>query len=279
MLFIVRKFCFFCASMIFAGFVACSNEDAAPGLTPDEGETASFESQYDSYFNEADDLVTQAFMNEDASNGRVSSDERLLGATILRTGSLLSGTLTIDFGTGITDVHGNVRRGIILLEHTGPWNEEGAQWTITFSGYSINGITIDGTRKVRVVSVTNLIITHEVELIDGRITWPDGTASTRICHYVHEREHDGSQLLNRLIVYGTAQGTLRNGRGYSIEILEDLVFDRSCADEDVFIAVQGKKIIKHGNRELTIDYGDGACDNFVTLTNKSGASIRYEVSK
>jgi hypothetical protein len=61
--------------------------------------------------------------------------------------------------------------------------------------------------------------------------------------------------------------------------LEELVYDRSCLAEGVFIAVQGKKLVKHGARELTIDYGDGTCDNLVTLTNKSGVSLRYEVSK
>ena len=133
--------------------------------------------------------------------------------------------------------------------------------------------------KVTVVSVTDLTTTHEVELIDGKITWPDGSVATRGCHHVRQRIHNGNHLLDRLIVYGTAQGTFRNGRGYSIEILEELVYDRSCVDSGVFIAVQGKKLVKHGAREFTIDYGDGTCDNIVTLTNKSGLSVRYEVSK
>src|SRR6202008_3492237 len=141
-----------------------------PGLSSDEKENASFELQDDYYFDDADELATETFMSEDVSGGKASTDTRLTGAIVLRTGTLLSGALKIDFGTGVTDERGNVRKGLILLEHVGQWNEQGAYWTITFSGYSINGISIEGTRKVPVVSVTDFITTHEVELIDGRIT-------------------------------------------------------------------------------------------------------------
>jgi len=276
---IAKKLFFFCMSMVFTAFLACSNEEAEPGLSSDEKEAASFESQDDYYFDDADDMATEAFMSEDFSGGKVSTDTRITGAVVLHTGTLMSGALKIDFGTGVTDARGNLRKGLILLEHVGQWNAEGASWTITFSGYSINGISIEGTRKVTVVSVTDLVTTLEVELIDGKITWPDGSVATRSCHHVRQRVLNSNHLLDRLIVYGTAQGTFRNGRGYSIEILEELVYDRSCADAGVFIAVQGKKLVKHGARELTIDYGDGTCDNIVTLTNKSGFTVRYEVSK
>jgi hypothetical protein len=45
----------------------------------------------------------------------------------------------------------------------------------------------------------------------------------------------------------------------------------------VFIPVEGKKLIKHGQREITVDYGDGRCDNEVTITNKNGRSWEYTV--
>jgi hypothetical protein len=280
---ISRKLFFFCLSMVFTAFIACSNEaeDASPDVSSDEKQAINFESQDDYYYDDADDIAMEAFVNEEAeaSGGKTSTDIRLSGAVVVRVGTFSNGTLKIDFGAGCTDARGNVRKGMILLEHIGRWNEEGAQWTITFSGYSINGITIEGTRKVTVASVTEFIITHDIELIDGKITWPDGSFATRTCHYIREREHDGSQLLNRLIIYGNAQGTLRNGRGFSIEIQEELVYDRACWESGVFIAVQGQKLITHGDHQLTIDYGDGTCDNMVTLTNKAGVSVQYEVSK
>ncbi|WP_276369353.1 hypothetical protein [Chryseolinea sp. H1M3-3] len=278
-----RKIFFFCLSMAFTAFIACSNEaeDASPNLSPDERETASSESQHDYYFNDADELAMEAFVSEDAqaTGGKVTTDIRLSGAVVVRAGTFSNGSLKIDFGAGCTDAGGNVRKGLIILEHVGRWKEAGAQWTITFSGYSINGIAIEGTRKVTVTNVTDISITHDVELFDGKITWPDGTVATRTCHFIRKQEYNGSQLLSRLIVNGDAQGTSRIGKSFTVKIQEELVYDRSCFDAGVFIAVQGKKLIKHGDLELTIDYGDGSCDNTVTLTNKAGVTIQYEVSK
>ena len=276
-----KKLFFFGISMLLTALISCSNEDAAPDLPFDEKESANSESLEDYYFNDADDIAMEAFANEDGSQsgGKVSTDSRLSGAIILRTGPFISGNLRIDFGTGCTDIRGNLRKGLIIIDHVGRWNEEGAQWTITFLGYSINGIKIEGTKQVTVTSVTDTLIVHDVKLLNGKITWLDGSVATRACHHTRERERHENHLLDRLIVYGNAQGTFRNGRGFTIEILERLVYSRACAEEGVFIAVKGKKLIKHGDRELTVDYGDGACDNIVTLTNKAGVSVRYEVNK
>ncbi|HWA35059.1 MAG TPA: hypothetical protein VG737_13050, partial [Cyclobacteriaceae bacterium] len=68
-----------------------------------------------------------------------------------------------------------------------------------------------------------------------------------------------------------------SGEGYSIEILERLIYRRACAALGILIPSSGVKLIKSGDRELTVDYGDGSCDNFVTITNKNGRTIRYEV--
>lgn len=278
---IAKKLFFFCISMALTALISCSQDDASPNFSSDDEETAKLESQDDYYFDDADDIALEAFASEgeNASGGKLSSDDRLSGALILRLGTFLNGSLRVDFGTGCTDLRGNLRKGLIIIDHIGRWNEEGAQWTITFSGYSINGVTLEGTRKVTVTSVTETVITHNVELIGGKITWPDGQIATREGEYTCEYERNENHLLERVIVYGNAQGTLRNGRSFYIEILERLIYDRSCAQEGVIIAVEGKKLVKHGDRELTIDYGDGTCDNFVTVTNKAGFSIRYEVGK
>lgn len=276
-----KRLFFFLLSMAFTALISCSNEDAAPDLSTDDKETANFESQDNYYFDDADDMAMEAFINEEenASNGKLSADTRLSGAVVLRLGSFSSGSLRIDFGAGCTDAWGNVRKGLIILDHVGRWNEEGATWTITFSGYTINGVTIEGTRNVTVTSVSENVITYDVELTNGKITWPNGSIATRECHHIREHHRNENNILDRLIVYGDAQGTRRNGRGYSIEILVPLVYDRACVASGIFIAVEGKKLVKHGDRELTIDYGDGTCDNIVTLTNEAGVTVRYEVSK
>ncbi|HLZ16687.1 MAG TPA: hypothetical protein VKQ08_06595, partial [Cyclobacteriaceae bacterium] len=64
--------------------------------------------------------------------------------------------------------------------------------------------------------------------------------------------------------------TCRNGT-YVMRITKDLVHKVACREEHVFIPVSGTKVITVTNttnetRQYTIDYGDGACDNEITVT-------------
>lgn len=278
---VVRKLFFFAVSLVFTAVISCSQEDAGMSDSSDEQETATAASQENFYFEDGDEIAEEAFISEDvkAAGGKVAIDTRLSGAVLLHVGNVTHGSLRIDFGLGCEDLYGNIRKGIIVIDHVGRWNEEGAEWTITFSGYTVNGVHIEGTRKIKVVSATETLMVRDVELVGGKITWPDGTFATRDAHHRRERERNENQLLKRLIVYGDASGTLRNGREYYIEILEPLVYDRACAESGVFIAVKGKKLVKHGNRGVTIDYGDGTCDNIVVITTKAGATFTHEVKK
>ncbi|MCW5910999.1 MAG: hypothetical protein KIT62_07990 [Cyclobacteriaceae bacterium] len=275
-----RKNLFYALMAAFMFMLAACNQDEAPDFSPEDTEDASLDAIEDAYYDDADDLVSEAFAGmEGSSNGKKATDERLTCATITYEGNGLSGTLRIDFGDGCTDPRGNVRRGAIVVTHAGAWNLAASLWSISFEGYTINDVEIEGTRVVTMVSYTAELSVFDVVLVGGRVTWPDGRTATREVNRRREHERNGNNLLDRLIIYGSAQGTFRNGRGYSIEILEPLVYTRTCAAQGVFIPVSGVKLVKHGLRELTIDYGDGTCDNIVTLTNKNGRTVRYEVKK
>ncbi|HET9486660.1 MAG TPA: hypothetical protein VFO54_04475, partial [Chryseosolibacter sp.] len=63
-------------------------------------------------------------------------------------------------------------------------------------------------------------------------------------------------------ITSTASGTTRGGRNYSVMLLDDLIYKRHCG-----IAVSGvKKFTLDGEKEITIDYGDGTCDTTFTIT-------------
>ena len=270
-------------SMALTLLVSCNNDEATPDFSAEDTESAGTDAVEDTYYEDADDMMTDALEEDDAalSGGKVSieEDERFTCASRERIGTKEAGSLRIDFGTGCTDPRGNTRKGVIVVEHTGRWNEPGSILNISYENYSINGLSIEGNRKVTVLSVVDSTTTYDVVLTGGKITWPDGRVATREVNHRRERERHLNHLLDRLIIYGTAQGTFRNGRGYSIEILERLIYSRACSALGVIIPVSGVKFIKHGDRELTVDYGDGTCDNIVTLTNKNGRTVRYEVGK
>jgi hypothetical protein len=261
--------------------VSCNNDETTPAFSSEDIEDANVDAIEDSYFDDGDDLVEEAFTSsdQDLSGGRVSTDERLICATLTRTGTKSEGSLRVDFSDGCTGPRGNVRAGAIVVTHSGDWRTAGSKWSFSYENYSVNGVQLEGERTVTIVSTSDSLVVSDVTLVGGKITWPDGRVATREVNRRREHERHENHLLDRLIIYGTAQGTFRNGRGYSIEILERLIYRRACGVEGVIIPVSGVKLIKHGDRELTVDYGDGTCDNIVLLTNKNGESYRYEVKK
>src|SRR5688500_18365615 len=132
---ITKKLFFFCLSLAFTALISCSQDDANPSSS-EEQETVAAESQDNFYFEDSDDIAEEAFISEDAkaTGGKIATDPRLTGAILLRVGTVVSGSLRVDFGTGCKDLRGNIRKGIIIIDHIGRWNEAGSEWTITFSG-------------------------------------------------------------------------------------------------------------------------------------------------
>jgi hypothetical protein len=250
---------------------SCTNVDTPSEFSVEDSDDAVSEATDESANDDAEDLAFTALAADAPIGGKISTvDDRFGCAEVTRMGDKSVGTIRIDFGDGCNDKRGRTRRGAILIAYSGVWSEAGSSWTVTFDNYFVNDVNITGTRQVKNITTDTLRRRFQVDLEDGEATWPDGRIARRRLHHIREHERDNNNVLLRLIIYGTAEGNHRNGRGYQIEILEPLVYDRSCAAEGVIIPVKGKKLIKHGNRQITVDYGDGTCDNVVTLINVNG---------
>lgn len=249
---------------------ACTaNEDSE--FSAEDSDDATSDVMDDASQDDAEDVGMTALVSETSDGGKIyTSDDRFKCAVVTHTGDKTAGTIRIDFGDGCKDDRGRTRRGAIVVTYAGPWKEAGSTWELTFDKYFVNDINLAGTRKVVNITTDTLRRRFQVDMEDGMATWPDGRIARRRVHHIREHERNTSNILMRLIIYGTAEGNHRNGRGYQIEILEPLVYSRECAAEGVFIPVSGVKLIKHGNRQITVDYGDGTCDNVVTLINVNG---------
>jgi hypothetical protein len=259
--------------------ISCDGDDDL-GADKEDSETAQLDALEDFYQEDSEDLALELMDATELEGGKTAGDDRLACATVTRTGDKNSGSLTIDFGAGCTDPRGNVRRGRIIIEFEGRYRHPGSFWRLRFENYFINDVAVQGTREVTNTSESEEgTQVHTIVLEDGTMTWPDGSIARRRLHRTREIERDQNNVLNRLIIYGTAEGNHRNGRGYTIDILEPLVYSRACAAEGVIIPVSGVKLIKHGERQITVDYGDGACDNIVTITNKNGRAWDYDLGQ
>jgi len=262
-----------------AFFTGCKEDE--PQLAANDSQDVSSEAVSDSYFEDAEDLSATVALTDDAdfgvrAEGLKGRDDRFACATITIKKQINDNpdTIIVDFGSGCTDSKGNVRKGKIIVIYDGSRLALESQIITKFDGFYVNGIKFEGTRTVTVWAIdspNNTFITHLIELEGGKITWPDGTFAERDAQHLRKWVHNGT-LTNRsddqviLLAEGTAYGSNRNGREYVMAITEDIVFKASCFAQSKFLPVSGEKVLTVGDRVITVNYGEGDCDNSITVT-------------
>jgi len=169
--------------------------------------------------------------------------------------------ITIDFGDGCEDRHGNVRKGKIVIEYNDRKYVPDAFRIVTFVDFFFNDIGVEGTRTITNTSSVDSELEFTVTLVGGKLDFGDGTFATRDAEWVRTWfVGEGEVTLS-----GGAHGTNINGAEYSTSVSEStpLLFLRECA---MGIPVAGVKEITVGDRSASINFGDGGCDRMVAIT-------------
>lgn len=174
-------------------------------------------------------------------------------------------TITIDFGSGCKGFDGKLKAGKVIIVKSAPWKEAGATRTVTFVGHSFEGNKIDGTKTAKNEGVINGKQTFSWN-ITTTITKADNTVIKRNENRKHEHVAGFDTPLVRTddIVNISGSSTVVKGDNetYSRKILTPLVKKGDCD----FI-VSGEVEITRGTAEkITINYGDGTCDNKAVVT-------------
>lgn len=260
------------AVLMTALLVSCGEEDLSENQS-DATEVVSNEAEMDAIFEDVDDLSSISMESADSnSGGRIAEgdpvDDRICEGVFSYVGTREEGTITLDFGDGCTDGHGNVRKGKITISHTGSFFLAGSTTVMTFIDYSINDIKVEGKRTV--VNITESDqepLKFSVMLEGGKVTWTDGSFATREVDHVRVWERALNPINDRILVSGTASGSTRRGVAYASAISEDLVFVRNCRrSRRAGLPVAGINVITTTNKVITLDFGDGECDNEVSVT-------------
>jgi hypothetical protein len=266
----------FASVLVLAG---CERDEER--LTASDTKDLTEEAIIDSYYQDMDDLGAVAIdapTDNEFSGGRTNGtitiqDERFCEGAIVTiepgANSTIEdpyGVLTVDFGTqGCTDVRGNIRKGKLIFTYDGWRFQSGSTVVLTTDNYSINGVTLEGTR-----TSTNITANESdppkfhVVLTDGKATFSDNTFAERESDITWSWIRGASPALDQLIIHNnsTAGGVTRAGHSYSVSLIEQLVYKRFCG-----MAVSGiKKYVIDGEKEITINYGDGDCDSTVSVT-------------
>jgi hypothetical protein len=191
-------------------------------------------------------------------------------------------TITIDFGTECVGPH-RTRSGKVIVTYTGTFDDNTANRVITFENYFVDGKQIQGTIYVRNINRNGEgNLTAERELEDFQVTFADG--SYHIVNGTTTREWisgegDGIAGNEVIEVTGSHTGTTSADVSFTRTITTPVIADFNCWSTGGFLRTKGviEMTITNSVRTRTrvLDYGDGTCDNTVTVT-VNGKS--YEVN-
>ncbi len=262
----------FLFSFVFILFSACQTETEKAELSLDVEEKSAIEDEEtaENLFDIVETITNSAIRNSAiSSGGRVSklNDPELSCAKISFSGDKQSGRIKIDFGDGCVGPDGKMRKGIVVIEFEGNWLVQGSVIYTVLSGFYIDEIKIDGTRILTNVSLDLEALVYTVEIIDGKVTWPDGTYLTRESDRIHSWKFGKGFDDFELQVEGEASGRTRLGIDYTSKTIEPLIFKSSCRDNIIYLPTSGIKTINVPKKPvITLDYGIGECNSDVDIS-------------
>lgn len=259
----MKKLLFIPAIISVLIFSSCSDEDSSSASLVEELDAES-DAILESNFEDVDEIINAGMETLD-QGGKIATDFILDCAVIEK--DTVNKVVTIDYGDGCEGPHGRIRRGKVIIQYNERKLIPGAFRIVTLDNFFIDDVQIEGTRTVENISASlEDDPTFEITLEGGKLTFEDETTATRDANRVRTWTRASNPLLDEITVEGGASGERRDGVRYEVEILERLVYKRECRLNRVFIPVSGVKQITYGDNVAVIDYGNGECDNVVSIT-------------
>lgn len=271
--------------VILFSLVATSCTENVDVFNSLDTEDIEYETSLDSDFGDIDEFSSSiAFLDDENLTSRIFKDNLLCATTLVdfkKLDKTNPDTLTIDFGSGCTDVKGNIRKGKIIITYLG---DRKINNTTTFDSFFLNGKQVNGTRTSTLVKLVPQ--THEIKLEGGKVTWPDGAFATREYFYTRVRNLDLENSSTTIKKGSVAAGTNREGSEYSVQFVKDVIIRFDCAfvgGGPKFVPVSGIKVISlelanSKSKIVSVDFGNGECDKLATITF-NGKTKEFELGK
>jgi hypothetical protein len=259
----MKKTTFLISALLISGslfFNSCQKDeelDTMQEIVEDDDETDSY---FDDLMEEIDDIT----YNETP----LKSEQIIMGGqsgTRVVTTAFSGDTVihTIDY----TDfVHPNamterVKNGTIKIKSLGRPSQSTFWRQVTLVDFMVNEATVEGTKVIEKIADNQF----SSILTGGKITFADGSNYTRSFNRTRTQTEGTNTPYNIwddvFETEGQANGVNRKGNFYSRTITSPLVKPRTCR-----WFVQGTIEMVTGENTATLDYGNGSCDRFATLT-------------
>ena len=163
---------------------------------------------------------------------------------------------------------GKVRTGKILLTSIGDYWKGDATMTLECADYFVDGNQVTG--KATVISKINADGNRESLISEeGSVIYGDGTGTVTVKSEKTRIVTEGTDTVGKrddvVSVTGTASGTLVSGNTFTSKTLSPLVRDSEKDCRGVYISGLTEITVSDGT-VITVDYGDGTCDNQATVT-------------
>ncbi len=196
----------------------------------------------------------------------VSANLGKTGPTITIDSSSSPRKMTINYGTSTLCADGKIRSGKLIVTWTGRYREMGTIITITTDSFYQNGNKLEGTKTVKNEGrngAGNLYYT--VTVANAKLTTVAGNVST--WNATRNREWISGENTpawndDVYLITGSASGIASNQVSYTATIKTALKVDLGCQ----YRLTAGELEIKpSGKVTRTVNYGNGACDNTITV--------------
>ncbi len=232
----------------------------------------------DAIFDDIDDITE---INDDGFGAKSFDPEReRMNNCATITVDREAGEVVIDFGDGCEGRDGRVRAGIIRITHSGEYGQPGHTKVTTFEDFSVDSIAVEGIRTITDISDTALVEKkYSITLVGGKLTFPDGTEVTRDAEKIRRKFFNEEEQTRQATVFGIATGINKDGLQYTHTVDEatPLLFSHACRDISKLAPISGILLIQvEGESDKIIDFGDGTCDNLVTVT-QDGMTTEIEI--
>lgn len=248
---------------------SCDNNADQQGTETEEEQTLEAASVSE---DETDDVLEIAYQYETelvSSGGRV----RTTSCAVV-TNDKENNIITIDFGDGCVGPHGRERSGKIFIAYSHEIGDSLANRIITFENFFVNNKSITGTIELRDISVNDAGNLQSVKrLTDLTISFPNGDKTVFNGSRTREwlsGDGDADPSNNVYKITGSVEGISTTGRSFTHTIVEPIIADWSCAAQGNFARISGvvemTKLKGYSTRKRTVDYGNGECDNMITIT-------------
>lgn len=198
-------------------------------------------------------------------------------ATVSVSGESFPKEIVIDYGDGCSGRQGMGRTGTVTIVMSDTITLKGAVYTVTFDNVTVGNKQIEKKSTMTNEGLNeagNWLISSTTRMSTTTLTVEDSVVALR--EFSEQKEWlsgFGTPEIqdDQFLKSGGGTITINDELTFMRNITEDLFIDRSCR-----YPMSGIVEISRGDEEMTINFGDGDCDN-IALVTKDGVEEEIEL--